>query len=200
MTDLYPHLLAEAVAARICHDLAGPAGTVSAAIELAGQDDEALDAATEASTAVNARLRLFRAAWGTAGEPKQRDELARLTADLSPRLRVNLDGLGASAFPAAESRLILCMLLVAQDAMPAGGQVMLSGEAGGPLLLTLSGARAGWPAGFLASLAGERPAPEARTVAVPMLLLAARAAGRRLALIAGADLSAVPALMANSPA
>ena len=60
-----PLRLPAALAARICHDIAGPLGALSATLELLAEDGdpEALAIARESATMLSARLRLLRAAW-----------------------------------------------------------------------------------------------------------------------------------------
>ncbi len=64
--------LAELLAARLCHEVSGPAGTLAGAVEIArtepGSAAEALDIAAQAAAGLAARLRLLRAAWAGAAE------------------------------------------------------------------------------------------------------------------------------------
>ena len=58
--------LAEILAARLCHDLAGLTGSLGGALELAEEDAEALSVARDSALALHARLTLLRAAFGPA--------------------------------------------------------------------------------------------------------------------------------------
>ena len=65
--------LAELLAARLCHEVSGPAGTLAGAVEIARTEPasaaEALDIAAKAAASLAGRLRLLRAAW--AGTPRR---------------------------------------------------------------------------------------------------------------------------------
>ncbi|CCG41103.1 histidine phosphotransferase family protein [Magnetospirillum molischianum] len=130
--------LAELLCARLCHDLAGPLGAVGSGAELLGDDADPEMARLVASTAAGAvsRLRLLRAALGTAGGVRPEGELHSL-------VRAYLDA-GASAAARPElawhsdrpeisgdvGRLLLSLVIVAKDSLPRGGRVSV--EIGSP--------------------------------------------------------------------
>ena len=80
--------LAELLAARLCHDFAGPLGSLAGALEIAADDPdgagEALAIASESASALAGRVRLYRAAWGGDGGPITRTEIVALAAGHAP--------------------------------------------------------------------------------------------------------------------
>ena len=146
--------LAEAVATRVCHDLAGLLGALTGALELAGdpaQADESLVFADEAAATLSLRLRLLRAAWGPDGEGQTVGELRGLLAglQLGRRVRLILDGVPAHRqFSAAASRLLLNLAMLGVEAVGGEGEVELIEASPGEIVVSISGPRAAWPAGF----------------------------------------------------
>ncbi len=173
--------LADALCARLCHDIAGPLGTLIGSLELAAEDAEAaaeaLPLAGEVAAAMGARLRLLRAAWTTDCGTLGADGLARLAGGLPDRVRVDLSALGAGPFAPPVARLLLNVLLLAVESLPRGGTVALAGAPGGPMAATLAGPSAAWPAALAQP---GRPIDDPRTVQPPLCTLLAAAAGFRL--------------------
>lgn len=177
---------AEAMAARLCHDLSGPIGTLVNALELIDEPGEAgaeaRGLAADAALQLRARLRLLRAAWAPEPEALSVPGLVELGAGLpgAHRLRLDLSGFaGGTVFPGPTGRMLLNMLLLAAGALPAGGEIALRPAAAGEVLLTVSGPRVAWPAGLAALLLAPAPAaPEpGRLFPAAMLARLARDAG-----------------------
>ena len=200
--------LAEALAGRLCHDLAGMVGTLMGAVELANEDltmrDEALAMAAEAATMLGHRLRLMRAAWGGEGCTMDGRDLCALAAGLpqARRVRVALDGIRPERkFSAASSRLLLNLLILAVEAVSGEGVVALDEAAGGNLVLSINGPRAAWPAGFAGQLADPRLALKAASTSGPRLLqgpisaLIAHESGVRVTILLGSDDQAMAPLV-----
>ncbi len=177
--------LAELLAARLSHDLAGLAGVLAAALELAADDPdpaEALALARDAAGELAARLRLLRAAWAGDGGDVSRRTLEALVPGLGGRLRVDLSALDPGAFPAGLSRLLPNLLLLGAEALPRGGALTLSGSPAG-VTLAVEGAGAGWPPalrGFLAAPHTAWTITEPRQLQPALLVLLAGAAGLAL--------------------
>ncbi len=197
--ELVPAELLRALAARLCHDLAGPLGVLSGGIEAALDDPtdpaEALELARQASVEAAARLRLLRAAWAGTEEALSVADITRLADGLPRRhaIRPDLSALGATTLPPAEAVLLLNLLLLAAEALPAGGDIAVARDREQDWVLRVSGPRARWPAGFATGLS-EGPI-EARGLAVPMTLRAAAAAGMSLSLLMGGPEDAPPLLV-----
>ncbi len=199
--------LADALCARLCHDLSSPLGTLMGALEMIADDAdaaaEALPLARDVAAELVGRLRLFRAAWSGDCGPLSAAQLADLAAGLPGQVRAELDGLRGGCFPAATARVLVNLLLLGGEALPRGGVVTLSGEPGGDVVATIKGPSAAWPAALAACLVGGAPAlDDPRRVQAPLVVLLARAAGLRLSLLLapGAPVSAPPLLLTPAPA
>jgi histidine phosphotransferase ChpT len=165
--------LAATLCARLCHDLAGTLGALSGAVEMAAeeQDAEALSLAVSCARELNARLRLFRAAWGTYGDTA---DLLALGAGLpgAERLRLELGGLPQALEPGMR-RLAASLLIVAAGALPRGGAIELACSPR-RLALSVAGPRVAWPS------PGEGLA--AREVPLALARLQASALGLRISI------------------
>jgi histidine phosphotransferase ChpT len=174
--------LGEMICARVCHDLGGLAGTLAGALDLA-QDEgggEAIALARETADALARRLRLVRAAFGPVSEPLGAPGIADLAAGLDERVRVDVSGLGRGSLTGEQARLALAMLMLGAEALPAGGIVQVSAEAGGALRVVAQGPRAAWRPGVVQGLAGAMPGGP-RDLLAPLCALLARAARMGLA-------------------
>ena len=203
--------LAELLCSRLCHDLGTPLGTLAAALDLSsGQNTAgAIAVADAAANAIGGRVRLLRAAWaGEAGALDQR-QLAELLMPMQAwqRVEVDLSELDPiRQFSPAAARLLLNLVLLGAESLPAGGAVMLSGSATEDVLVEISGPRAGWPPGLASALADENAAWDAlerpHAMQLSLTALLAHGSGFRLSiLMSGAPLGpAPPLLLALDPA
>lgn len=184
-------LLAETLAARLCHDLSGLAGTLLNTLEMAEEEaggeaqgeargaaqGEALAVAGDAARALGGRLRLLRAAWGGPGGPRDAPALAELMAHASgqPRTRTDWSGCSAGPFAPAVARLLLNVALVGTESLRRGGVVRFAGGQAGPVTAVLEGQDAAWPATLTGS--GVGPPSEPRQLQPVLAALFARADG-----------------------
>lgn len=192
MSDkIHPLRLAELLSARMSHDLGGVIGTIAAALDLvvdaAPDPSEPLLLATEAADELRARLRLVRAAWGPSGGPMTLDEFRGLASGAHDgRLTVNLALPAETVFPPDVARIVLNLVMLAQEALPGGGVLSVTG-APDDLVVNIVGPRAAWPPGLAACLASEANAwaavRDARTLQTPLTVLLAHALGLRLSLL-----------------
>lgn len=199
--------LAESLAARLCHDLAGVLGTLMGALELASEDsamrEEAMPIALEAGTVLGQRLRLMRAAWGE-GCAMDGSDLRALSngLPLGRRIRADLGGLSPGRqFSAAASRLVLNLLLLAAESLGGDGVLSLNEVPGGSFVLTIQGPHAAWPAGLIGQFAD---VAQARTAAAacgprhllgPLSALIAHTAGLRVSPLLGSGNAEMPLLI-----
>lgn len=195
--------LAELLSARLCHELAGPAGALAGTLELAieDRDFELVATAHEQALLLVARLRLLRAAWG-AGEALDAAGLRGLLVALprAARVRTELDRLDPDAsFPPLAARLLLNVLLLAAESLPRGGRVVLASTGSGTEV-SLHGQPAAWPPS-LATMLGEDVAwqqLDARGMQAPLTALMARVAGIGLMLTAGGPGDAAALLIGSA--
>ncbi len=138
--------LSALIGARICHDLISPLGAIGNGVELlelsglAEGPELALIAQSVASA--NARIRLFRIAFGAAAEDQMLAEShirAALPADPDGE-RVRVDWQVPGDLPRGEVKLVLLFLLCLDAAMPWGGQVQV-GHSDGTWLLQANAER-----------------------------------------------------------
>ncbi|WP_159348059.1 histidine phosphotransferase family protein [Roseomonas harenae] len=186
--------LAQDVCARICHDLGGPLGALSGALELAEVEPvEALSVARDGAEAMRRRLRLWRAAAGAGTGPLDRQGLAELLEGTlaNGRVTADLSGLPEVPLPAALAQAALAAAMLGSEALPRGGTIHLAGNGTG-IAIWPEGRNAAWPAALAATLAGEAVAGP-RDVLAPLLLHLAGEAGMVLGLAMGRE-GAVPPL------
>lgn len=173
--------LAQAVCTRLCHDLGGPTGALSGALELLdGAADEASEVAHDAARIIDRRLRYWRVAVGGASGELDAQGLAQLVEGLTlgRRATVDLAGIAPDALvPPHLLQPLLLAMLVGVEAMPRGGALRVAGDARQGFTLLPEGPSAAWPPGLASLIAGDSPALTPRGIALP-LLAATAAAGR----------------------
>ena len=186
--------LAELLCAKICHELTGLTGTLNGMLDLAAEQHppaaEPLGFAGEFAAELDNRLKLLRAAYGPDGGPIDVAQFRVLAAALPGHHRITLELSGVpqgAVFDDRTGRVLLNLMLLAADGLPAGGTMTLSGSPRSGITLTITGPRAAWPAGFAAMLADEAAAwaalTSARTLQGPLTALLARGLGLRLSLL-----------------
>lgn len=185
--------LAQVVCTRLCHDLGGPTGALSGALDLIeGAADDALEVARDAARIIDRRLRFWRVAVGGAGAALDAAALAQLAEGLTlgRRATVDLAGLAAgSAIAPALAQPLLLAMLAGVEALPRGGVLRVAGDPAESLSVWPDGPGAAWPAGLAALLAGEQPVLTPRGVALPLLVASAAAGRVRLDLLLSAGAS-----------
>ncbi len=178
--------LAQALCTRLCHDLGGPTGALSGALELIeAPDDDAMEVARDAAQVIDRRVRFWRSAVGGASGELDAPSLAALAEGLTlgRRATISLEGLEPGCrVPAASVQPLLLAMLVAVEALPRGGVVCVAGGQAG-FAIRPEGTAAAWTPGLAEMLSGLPPALTPRGVALPLLAATAAAAGLRLALV-----------------
>lgn len=138
--------LSALLGSRLCHDLIGPIGAIGNGVELlllagGGRGDE-VALISESVTALNARIRFFRVAYGIA-RPDQsiaRNEVSAILADLFPSGRITVTWSSPSDLPRAEVKAIFLLLLCAEQALRSGGRIAVLRD-GAEWSLTLTSPR-----------------------------------------------------------
>ncbi len=183
--------LAEAAATRLCHDLSGPIGSLNQALELAAMElsaqCEAFTLARQAAAELAHKIRLLRAAWGGDGPALDLTGLRSLAAGL--RAELDLTGVPAdTVFSPPMARVLLNVLLLANESLPTGGRIALSGTAT-DVFVAIEDLNAAWPPGLPLCLADEDAAMAAisnpRTLQMPLTALLAHGHGLRLSVLLG---------------
>lgn len=132
--DLPPDLAA-LVGSRLCHDLISPLGAIGNGVELlamSGPPSPELSLISESVAAANAKIKFFRIAFGQAGSEQRlgRNEIAGVLAEICAggRLKYRWEVLGDQ--PRAVVKLVFLALLCLEQALPWGGEIVISEEDG----------------------------------------------------------------------
>ena len=207
MSDLTDALrLAEALCARVCHDLSGSLGTLGGMLELMHDDGvdrhEAQALASEAALSLQQRLRFIRAAWASSSGPLSIQETRSLAAGMpgAERITLDLDALQQDVpLEAATGRALLGMLSMAAESLPSGGRIAVLGSER-DMIFVLNGSKAAWPAQLADCLRDDdailAAISQPRGLSMPLAILLARNAGLVLSFVlpSGAALAGPPPL------
>ncbi|MCC5991289.1 MAG: histidine phosphotransferase [Rhodobacteraceae bacterium] len=122
--------LAHAITSRMCHDLVSPLGAIANGMELLGMTrggGNEVDLVGESVATAHARIRLFRAAFGTAqpGQMMAPSEIASLLKDHAVSARYDTDFVTSDNLPRQDIRLLLLVLMCLDTALPWGGTVQI---------------------------------------------------------------------------
>lgn len=181
--------LAQAVCTRLCHDLGGPAGALSGALEMLDEPgDDAVEVARDGARIIDRRLRFWRAAVGGPGGDLDANALAQLGEGLTLSRRASIDLTGlqpGTLIPSDLTQPLLLAMLLGVESLPRGGVLQVAGNPAQRLTLLPEGPNAAWPSGVAEMAAGQVPAPTARSVALPLLAATAAAAAVRLVMESG---------------
>ena len=134
--------LASLLGSRLCHDLIGPIGAIGNGVELlllsrGGASDE-IALLSESVTALTARLRFFRIAFGIArpGQTVGRSEVKAILADLHPSGRLSVEWVSPPELSRPEVKIVFLLLLCAEQSIRGSGSVhVLRDEVGWSLTL-----------------------------------------------------------------
>lgn len=129
--------LAALLASRICHDLISPIGAISNGLELLSMSDGAtkgpeITLIGDSVTQANARICLFRIAFGTASSDQVigRRELVSILSDLTVGLRLRVDWDIPDEVARAEAKLAILCLMCVETALPFGGRILIAARQG----------------------------------------------------------------------
>ena len=169
---------------RICHDLISPLGAICNGVELvemmgaAGSAEVAL--LSDSAEAANARIRLFRIAFGMAS-PGQKigwGELGSVVDTLSAG-RMKIDWTPAADLDRCEAKLGVLLLLCAESIIPFGGTVRV--EMGPRVTVWIEAERMRDAPELLQQLVDDAaPLPDANDLHFPLARVAAAGLGRRI--------------------
>lgn len=154
----------ELACSRLCHDLAGPIGAIANGVELieetdggATDDDAALGLIAHSAGQASRRLRLFRIAYGKAGNDTRPAEAAAALADYFAGSRVAVAWPADAVVEQPLVKTVVNLILVAADAIGAGGTVTV-GNADGRPRIAAEGRAVRLEPGIAEALAGAMPA------------------------------------------
>lgn len=133
----------ELMASRVCHDLISPVGAVNNGVEflqedMGGDPAEAISLIAMSAESAGARLQAFRLAYGAGGRDsnvKPADVHKTFEKVLAIEAKVTQEWDGETTFSGAEldegfCKLLLCTLMMVQEALPKGGVIRVEFDAG----------------------------------------------------------------------
>ncbi|MDP5366922.1 MAG: histidine phosphotransferase family protein [Paracoccaceae bacterium] len=124
------------IGSRICHDLISPIGAITNGLELMQMSGAALTPelalVSDSVENANARIRFFRVAYGMASEQQMmgRAEIVSILKAMAQGARVSYHWGPLEDLPRVEVRLAFLALQCLETAMPYGGRISLTREAG----------------------------------------------------------------------
>lgn len=138
--------LSALLGSRLCHDLIGPIGAIGNGVELlllagSGRSDE-VALISESVSALNARIRFYRVAYGIA-RPEQaipRAEVLDILANLFPSGRITVTWSSPTDLPRPEVKATFLLILCAEQALRSGGRIAIAYD-GAEWSLTLTSPR-----------------------------------------------------------
>ena len=127
--------IAALIGSRICHDLVNPVGAIGNGVELlglAGTASEELALIADSVAQAQARISLFRLAFGAAS-PEVRvagHEVAAILAAPDPGGKLQVTCALPDELPRPEAKLAALLVMCCQSAMPRGGKISLQAAQG----------------------------------------------------------------------
>lgn len=191
MTDDTAPDLCALMGSRLCHDLISPLGAIANGMELLEMTFETptpeMELIKQSVDNVNARIKLFRIAFGQAGSEQQigRAEVAGILAGFFAPTRVEVAWHPTEDVPRTQAKAALLAVLSAENALPLGGTIDVSRQ-DGIWTVTGSGTRLKIEGDGWAHLSGTGPAPgDARSVHFALLRQWGDGAGRPISVAVG---------------
>ena len=132
ITKLTPTSLSALLCARICHDLISPVGAVTNGLELLAMsgvgDSPELSLVNSSAADANARIRLFRLAFGatTEGQNTGREEFQRILSDNYADGRITVTWQPATDLPRKTAKAVILAVLCVEQSLPFGGALEIS--------------------------------------------------------------------------
>lgn len=190
MTQPDPSHLNALLGSRICHDLISPLGAIGNGVELlqmTGMGDSAeMTLIADSVEAANARVRLFRIAFGAAedGQVLSRAELRAVTGHIGADRRMQIDWTPPERLDRRQAKLAILLLLAAETLLPYGGRVEMLTD-GDRISLGLAAERMRRDRELLSQLTEPGAAlPEASEIHFPLARIAAATIGRQISVAA----------------
>ncbi len=175
MTDTNVNVAA-LVGSRICHDLINPVGAVKNGLELlalSGIGDSPEFALVNDSAAdANARIKLFRLAFGSAtdGQTTGGDEIQKLITSQYSDDRIKVECRLVGDLPRKTAQAIVLAVLCVEQSLPFGGTLHI-GQAGADWIIASNGMRTRSRSELWAGLSGETELTNVAPADVQYLLL-----------------------------
>lgn len=197
MTDIFSLSapdLAALLCSRVCHDIISPVGAINNGLELldeGGADEDAMRLIRASAVNASARLQFARIAFGAAGSAGMQIDTGDAEAVATAFMRNEKPELtwhgGRALLPKNKVKLLLNLILVANAAIPRGGQLTVrldQLETAPNFTITAHGPMVRVPPRFLELHAGREPEEpiDAHSVQFYYTLLLAREAGMAISI------------------
>ncbi len=191
--------LAALLCSRVCHDIISPVGAINNGLELldeGGADDDAMALIRASARNASARLQYARIAFGAAGSAGMQIDTGDAEAVASAYManeKPSFSWTGTRVLlPKNQVKLLLNLLLIANAAIPRGGEINLSLETGPEkpvFTLRATGPMMRVPPKFLELHSGRKPEEpiDAHAVQPYYTLLLAHEAGMTIEIRANSD-------------
>ena len=191
--------LAALLCSRVCHDIISPVGAINNGLELldeGGADEEAMGLIRASARNASARLQYARIAFGAAGSAGMQIDTGDAEAVASAYManeKPEFTWSGArSLLPKNQVKLLLNLLLIANAAIPRGGEISVTLDTSGDkpvFTLRATGKMMRVPPKFLELHSGQAPDEpiDAHAVQPYYTLLLAREAGMNIDIRASSD-------------
>lgn len=167
---LTPTSLAALLCARICHDLISPVGALGTAIEILNDENnsemhgDAMDLIRNSSRQAGAKLRFLRLALGAGGSAPgviAAEEIKSLVDDMYGEGKASIEWrAGATAIEKNAARILLNLVMLAVQAVPRGGNIVIAATDHGnatQLRLAATGPKSRLEPAIEATLSGKAP-------------------------------------------
>ncbi|MBJ3762858.1 histidine phosphotransferase [Maribius pontilimi] len=183
--------LSALLGSRICHDLISPLGAIGNGVELLQMsglgDSPELSLISESVEHANARIRLFRVAFG-APSPEQhiaRSEVQSVLAPISSARKLDIAWDPPADMPRDLARLVFLLLLCCETALPYGGAIAVDAT-GDTLHISAEAPRLRQTPELWAHMSrADLPMPLASDIHFPLARQAATDIGRRIEVVTG---------------
>jgi len=208
--------LSSLLSARLCHDLVGPVSAIGAALDVLEDDDaadmheDAMDLIRESANGAWARLEFTRLAFGSAGSAPGRSEVEGLRRVVDAMFAKSKSEFvwagGGESLEKASARVLLNLLVLANEVLPRGGVITIEiARDGSELKLVCEGKRVRLTPVAADALEGGSPEGgyDARTIQPYFAGLLARQAGGSVRAVVSETrvelLSSIPVTVALEP-
>lgn len=120
------------IGSRICHDLISPLGAIGNGVELMAMSGEQagpeMDLISESVASANARIKLFRIAFGpaTKGQMVSHKDVLGIATDFTAGGRLVLDWNPKQNLHRQDAKLLFLLLQCFETAMPRGGKITIN--------------------------------------------------------------------------
>ena len=191
--------LMELASAHLCQAISAPVEQLVDMLTAAADMNHNSTALHDTFEALTSQLRLRSMAWGLNDQTVSLVQIGGLAPGLPGHPVLDLSAMPPdTVFAPPTGRIVLNLLLLAADSLPAGGCVMLAGAAE-DLFIRIAGPAAAWPMGLALCLTDERAAltalDDGRSLQMGLTAVLAHAANIPLSVLLPSGIASEPAIL-----